>query len=149
MSRSLLDAAGYEQRLQALAQASLIAATDRLELASGQVLERVTRPLFSAGRPQGRVWSFRDLTERLAAQERIEELTVTDGLTGLPNRARLTERVDQAVAQARKDGRSLGWYVGAFTRQGETTAFAILRHAPGVIGPQVRERLVQRLTTPY
>ena len=111
MSRSLLDAAGYEQRLQALAQASLIAATDRLELASGQVLERVTRPLFSAGRPQGRVWSFRDLTERLAAQERIEELTVTDGLTGLPNRARLTERVDQAVAQARKDGRSLALLV--------------------------------------
>ena len=107
MSRSLADPAGYQHRLHALAQAALIAATDRLELASGQVLERVTRPLFSAGRPQGRVWSFRDLTERLAAQERIEQLTVTDGLTGLPNRARLTERVEETVAQARKEGSSL------------------------------------------
>jgi hypothetical protein len=30
-----------------------------------------------AGRAQGRVWSFRDLSERVAAQERIEELTST------------------------------------------------------------------------
>ncbi|MDP3224835.1 MAG: PAS domain-containing protein, partial [Rubrivivax sp.] len=63
MARSLADPVAYGQRLQALAQATLISANDRLELVTGQVLERVTRPLFSGGRPQGRVWSFRDLTE--------------------------------------------------------------------------------------
>jgi diguanylate cyclase (GGDEF)-like protein/PAS domain S-box-containing protein len=133
MSRSLVDPAGYQQRLQALAQASLIAATDRLELASGQVLERVTRPLFSAGRPQGRVWSFRDLTERLAAQERIEELTVTDGLTGLPNRARLTERVDQAVAQSRKEGSALALLVVDLDR---------FRHINDSLGHEIGNRVL-------
>ena len=105
MARSLPDPVAYQQRLQALGQATLMVATDRLQFVSGQVLERVTRPLMRAGRPQGRVWSFRDLTERLAAQERIETLSVTDALTGLANRLSLTRQVDSAVASMRKDGR--------------------------------------------
>jgi hypothetical protein len=43
------------------------------------VLERVSRPLWQRGRPAGRVYSFRDLTRQLAADQRIEELTTTDG----------------------------------------------------------------------
>ena len=100
MSRCLADPQAYQRRLQALAQATLSMATDRLELLSGQVLERVTRPLQGSGRPQGRVWSFRDLTERVAAQQRIKTLAVTDTLTGLANRARLTEQVDASLARA-------------------------------------------------
>ena len=45
-----------------------------------------------------------------------------------------------------RDGRSLGWYVGAFTKDGKTTAFAILRHAPDTMGPKVRAELVKRLS---
>ena len=48
-----------------------------------------------------------------------------------------------------KDGRSIGWYVGAFTRDGESTAFAILRRAPDAVGPKVRAELVRRLKTFY
>ena len=77
-----------------------------LTLHSGQVLERVTRPLCCRGRPIGRVYSFRDLTEQLAAQQRIEELSHTDALTGLPNRRLLAERVAQASARSRRDGGS-------------------------------------------
>ncbi len=111
MMRSLPDPAACQQRLQVLTQAPLLAATDRLELLSGQVLERVTRPLFRAGRPQGRVWSFRDLTERHAAQERIATLTRTDTLTGLANRARLTQTVDDALAAPTTSGRTLALLV--------------------------------------
>lgn len=101
LERSVSDPPGYRRRLQALQQAALSPATDRLSLASGQVLERVTRPLFKAGRAQGRVWSFRDLTERLAAEERIEALTLTDPLTGLANRRQLTERVAAVLETVR------------------------------------------------
>ncbi|MBX3599580.1 MAG: EAL domain-containing protein [Rubrivivax sp.] len=104
MHRSVLDAEAYERRLQALRHATLISASDRLELHGGQVLDRVTRPLFFAGRPQGRVFSFRDLTERLAAEERLEAMALHDPLTGLPNRRRLAERVDDAASAARRDG---------------------------------------------
>jgi diguanylate cyclase (GGDEF)-like protein/PAS domain S-box-containing protein len=105
MKRSVIDPEGYERRLVAVQQAALLATTERLQLHSGQVLERVTRPLWSRGRPQGRVFSFRDLTERVAADHRIEELSLTDALTGLPNRRQLADKVIAAAGNARRDGR--------------------------------------------
>jgi diguanylate cyclase (GGDEF)-like protein len=111
LARQAGDAEGYRKRLAALAESPLLHATDRLQLATGQVLERVTRPLYGgrvAGRGaqsvQGRVWSFRDLTDRIAADQRIEALTFNDALTGLPNRRRLNERFEQAAAVAREGG---------------------------------------------
>ncbi len=98
------DMADYQQRVQALLGTSDVVASDRLQLQSSQVLERVTRPLMTAGIPQGRVWSFRDLSERIAAEQRIEALTLQDALCGLPNRRRLAECVTQALTDARRDG---------------------------------------------
>ena len=106
MRRSVADADGYERRLQAIQDATLLSATERLTLHSGQVLERVTRPLWCRGQAMGRVYSFRDLSEQLAAQHRIEELSLTDALTGLPNRRQLAEHVAQASQRSRQEGGS-------------------------------------------
>jgi diguanylate cyclase (GGDEF)-like protein len=57
-----------------------------------------------SGRSQGRVWSFRDLTERIAAESRIEAMVRHDTLTGLPNRTALVDCVAEATAGARRDG---------------------------------------------
>ncbi|MFY9512206.1 MAG: EAL domain-containing protein [Rubrivivax sp.] len=106
MQRSVADPEGYERRLQAVQAATLLSTTEQLGLHSGQVLERVTRPLWSRGRPSGRVYSFRDLTERIAAEERIEALSVTDTLTGLPNRRQLADKVTAAASRSRRDGQT-------------------------------------------
>ncbi|XHS79042.1 putative bifunctional diguanylate cyclase/phosphodiesterase [Burkholderiaceae bacterium UC74_6] len=104
MRRSVSDGAAYAARLAAIQEASLLQSSDELRLLNGRVIERVSIPQFSRGRPVGRVYSFRDLSEKLAASQRIEELSHSDMLTGLPNRRALAERIDYAQAMARRDG---------------------------------------------
>ncbi|CAD5371827.1 Diguanylate cyclase [Rubrivivax sp. A210] len=103
MARSVVDTDAYGKRLHALEQASLIVARDRIELQSGQVFDRVTQPLLVGGRLQGRVWCFRDQTERVAAQAHIDALTLHDALTGLANRRQLALRVAEASAAVRRE----------------------------------------------
>lgn len=81
------------------------AASERFVLQGGRVLERVMRPLVHQGCASGSVWSFRDLTERLASAERIEALSHTDPLTGLAHRGRLAEHVRHLLERAAGNGR--------------------------------------------
>ncbi|MCU0968253.1 MAG: EAL domain-containing protein [Rubrivivax sp.] len=111
LRRSVTEPENYGRRLAAVQQAVMLSSSDRLRLHSGQVFERVTRPLWWRGRPQGRVYSFRDLTDRLAAEARIDELATTDPVTGLPNRRQLAERVARSVAQVRGGGRGFALLV--------------------------------------
>ncbi|HEY2929808.1 putative bifunctional diguanylate cyclase/phosphodiesterase [Piscinibacter sp.] len=104
MRRSVDDPAEYTRRLGAIDAAPLLRASDTVRLRTGTVLERVTLPQCSRGSPIGRVYSFRDITERLAAIQRIETLSHTDLLTGLPNRHVLAGRVEFAMAMAQRDG---------------------------------------------
>jgi len=104
LARGVTDPADYARRLQALDDTPKATSSDRLTLKTGQVVERVSRPLLVRGRPQGRVWSFRDLTASVVAEARIEELSHNDALTGLPNRSALVEAVVAANTAARRDG---------------------------------------------
>ncbi len=103
MRRAVVDPAGYVERLADLRRSPLTHASDLLQLRSGQVIERVTQPQLGRGLPIGRVYSFRDITERVEATRRIEHMSRTDTLTGLPNRRLLDERIGFALALARRE----------------------------------------------
>jgi diguanylate cyclase (GGDEF)-like protein/PAS domain S-box-containing protein len=47
-----------------------------------------------------------DITERKRAEEALEHQALHDGLTGLPNRLVLHDRLNQAIRMAERDGRS-------------------------------------------
>ncbi|BBB63729.1 histidine kinase [Undibacterium sp. KW1] len=71
MDKSMLDARQYEERLGTITRSPLMEATDVLTLRSGKILERVTLPQYARGRPIGRVYSYRDITQRLADEARL------------------------------------------------------------------------------
>ena len=147
MQRSVVEPEAYAARLAALMRSPLLAATDRITLldgAGGTVFERATRPLWREGRPQGRVWAFRDLSERLAAEERIEILSSTDALTALPNRSSLAGYIEAAVAEAAAaPGRALGSFALMVVDLDHFRQFnATLGHA---LGDRVLQHVAERL----
>ena len=61
----------YLERLQFLAQFPLLEATDALLLRSGRTFERVSLPQYSRGLPTGRVFAYRDITQKIDAEGRL------------------------------------------------------------------------------
>src|SRR5580692_5658639 len=75
--------------------------SDEIRLKNGKVFDRYSAPLVdSKGRYRGRIWYFRDITDRKVAEERIQFLAYYDALTGLPNRTLLQDRLAKALAGA-------------------------------------------------
>ncbi len=111
MRRSVTDPEDYSRRLAAIGEATLLQASERFVLHSGQVIERVTQPQRCKGRPVGRVWAFRDHTELVSAGARIEQLASTDSLTGLSNRGQIAATLSEAIRQARRRAGSLALLV--------------------------------------
>ncbi len=60
----------------------------------------------AAGNVVGVLGTYEDVTDRRIAEKRIEYLAFHDGLTGLPNRSLLEDRLSQAIATSRRHGKT-------------------------------------------
>lgn len=69
-------------------------------------LEAVGTRQFDTKGAGGMVFSLRDVTEHKHLEKELIRLAFNDDLTGLPNRAWLMERLDQAVHRSRRQGTS-------------------------------------------
>jgi diguanylate cyclase (GGDEF)-like protein/PAS domain S-box-containing protein len=82
--------------------------SDEIRLKNGTIFDRYSAPLVdSMGKYRGRIWYHRDITERKAAEERIQFLAYYDALTELPHRSLLLDRLENALADARRRGEKI------------------------------------------
>ncbi len=70
--RGVPDAAHYQARIAQIQRAPLQESCDVLVLRNGRVLERISRPQLARGSPIGRVYLFRDITERSAHERQLK-----------------------------------------------------------------------------
>ena len=114
----------------------------RVPTKSGEVrwVRTSSRPVLRGDRVVGLHAVMVDITERRLAQNQIEYLAYHDGLTGLPNRTLLTDRLTMALAQRRRDGQPLAVMFLDLDR------FKLINDTVGhVVGDQLLQGVAERL----
>jgi diguanylate cyclase (GGDEF)-like protein/PAS domain S-box-containing protein len=79
---------------------------DVLHFRDGRVFDRYSKPHLIDGEIVGRVWCFRDVTERRQLEDQLAHQALHDSLTNLANQSLFRDRVEHALTRiSRTDGK--------------------------------------------
>ena len=123
----LKDPAAFVKKVMSVYAQPSAGSHDVIELLDGRLIERDSLPQVVDGRTEGRVWSFRDVTERTHVEEDVEQtlslLKATleasaDGILVVDNDGRIVSfnrkfvemwRIPEGVIASRDDSRALAF----------------------------------------
>jgi diguanylate cyclase (GGDEF)-like protein/PAS domain S-box-containing protein len=81
---------------------------DEIKLDNGMTFDWYSAPVLgNNGHYYGKIWSFRDITENKRYWNMLENLSTTDGLTGISNRRRFDEFLGRQWRQCMREGRDI------------------------------------------
>jgi diguanylate cyclase (GGDEF)-like protein/hemerythrin-like metal-binding protein len=96
------DAEGFVNKIHELYDHPQDHSHDTLHFKDGRIIERFSMPQYIDGEVAGRVWSFRDVSERKKMEQQVFHLAYYDALTNLPNRRLLMDRLNLAIASGKR-----------------------------------------------
>jgi diguanylate cyclase (GGDEF)-like protein len=103
----LVDPDGFIAKVKELYLQPDAESHDVLMFKDGRVFDRYSKPQRVGGTPVGRVWSFRDVTDRKRLEEELAHQAFHDSLTGLANQLLFRDRVDHALSRVARRGEVL------------------------------------------
>ncbi len=107
------DRETFFSRVQYLYDHKQETSRDEIGLKNGLIFDRYSAPMIGPdNRYYGRVWYFRDITERKRLENEILNLSLTDELTGLYNRRGFTLLAEQEVKLAHRMKRTMLLFFG-------------------------------------
>ena len=106
IARKMVDPDGFTAKANWLLEHPTEQARDEVELLDGTVLDRLSGPIVDdEGHYYGRIWSYRDISDRRQVERTLRYLATHDDLTGLANRALVEDRIEQLTVDPRRAGR--------------------------------------------
>jgi diguanylate cyclase (GGDEF)-like protein/PAS domain S-box-containing protein len=98
----LKNADRFLERIREVHSTELQQSFDVIDLVDGRVFERLSLPQKIGDTVVGRVWNFRDVTNRHAMEDQLRHMAFHDSLTGLANRIRFADRLEHAIQRAHR-----------------------------------------------
>lgn len=96
----------FLHRVDELNQQRNAISSEEIALEDGRMFDRYTAPIVTQdGQYFGRMWSYRDISERKASEQLIWNQANLDFLTGLPNRYLLHFRLEHELQKAKRSGK--------------------------------------------
>lgn len=96
------DSNAFSTMVADLSQKINIVKIEKYNFTNDLIFECYSQPYTLDKKITGRVWSFRDITQRVVLEKQLEYQATHDSLTGLPNRVLMLDRLRHVLDKAKR-----------------------------------------------